>query len=198
MVCPLVSDCRYGAQNIMIGLTSHRNLGSRVFVQATSQGLVKCHEVLIAYGHLENVKISLDSVDPLGLQVREELKPQAIATTSVAAPSPQSPAAVPATTPPNPQVVRTRLPAAPAPPSAVTVRTTVRSGRAQFTRAARRLVTVEGPSDQSRCHPIPERRTHILGKPAYVLLRGYSLSNSWDYSARATNERGSWAASASS
>ena len=32
----------------MIGRAGHRNFGSRVFVQATSQGLVKCHEVLKA------------------------------------------------------------------------------------------------------------------------------------------------------
>ena len=38
----------YGAQNIMIGLAGHRNIGSSVFVQATTQRLVKCHEVLKA------------------------------------------------------------------------------------------------------------------------------------------------------
>lgn len=71
----------------------------------------------LAYGHLVNVKISLDSVDPVSLQVREELKPQAIANTSVVTPAPQSPAAVPATTSPKGQVLRAQLPGAPALPS---------------------------------------------------------------------------------
>ena len=46
MVLSLLSDCQYGAQKIKIGLAGHRNFGSRVFAQATSQGLVKCHEIL--------------------------------------------------------------------------------------------------------------------------------------------------------
>lgn len=71
----------------------------------------------LAYGHLENVKISLDSVDPPTLQVRDELKPQAIANTAVAAPSPQLPAAAAATPSPKALGVRTRLPAASALPS---------------------------------------------------------------------------------
>jgi curli biogenesis system outer membrane secretion channel CsgG len=71
----------------------------------------------LAYGHLENVKISLDSMETVSLQVREKLKPQAIADTSVGAPSPQSPVAAVAMSPPKAQEVRTQLPVAPAPPS---------------------------------------------------------------------------------
>ena len=44
----------------------------------------------LAYGHLENAKIDLASVDPVGLQVREELKPQAATVTGAAAPAQQA------------------------------------------------------------------------------------------------------------
>jgi hypothetical protein len=33
----------------------------------------------MSYGHLENAKIALESVDPTGLQIREELKPAKVA-----------------------------------------------------------------------------------------------------------------------
>lgn len=44
----------------------------------------------LAYGHMENVKIALDSVDPVGLQVREELKPPAAANSPAVAASTHS------------------------------------------------------------------------------------------------------------
>jgi hypothetical protein len=119
-----------GGQAVKVGASyAIVSLGKQLKDPQTGESLGRadtpCCDVVIdrvsdklAYGHLENVRISLDSVDPLGLQVREALKPQAIATTSVAAPSPQSPAATPATTPPHSPEVRTGLPAAPARPSA--------------------------------------------------------------------------------
>ena len=44
----------------------------------------------LAYGHLENVKIALDSVDPVGLQVRDELNPEATANSPVGVSSTQT------------------------------------------------------------------------------------------------------------
>jgi hypothetical protein len=71
----------------------------------------------LAYGHLENVKIALDSVDPVGLQVRDELKPQAIANSPTVAPSTQSPSDSPSDTTRKSAAVHTPLPAVPALPA---------------------------------------------------------------------------------
>jgi curli biogenesis system outer membrane secretion channel CsgG len=59
----------------------------------------------LAYGHLENVKIDLGSVDPVALQVQEEIKAKATGSAAAAATAPQSspaspPGSVPKANPP--------------------------------------------------------------------------------------------------
>jgi curli biogenesis system outer membrane secretion channel CsgG len=67
----------------------------------------------LAYGHLENVKIALDSVDPVGLQVRDELKPQTTANSPSVAPSAQRPPAQPSIAANKAVAVPTQLPTTP-------------------------------------------------------------------------------------
>jgi curli biogenesis system outer membrane secretion channel CsgG len=66
------------------------SLGKEMFDPQTKQSLgrveMPCCDVVIdkvaatmSYGHLENAKIALESVDPVGLQIREELKPVKVA-----------------------------------------------------------------------------------------------------------------------
>jgi curli biogenesis system outer membrane secretion channel CsgG len=68
------------------------SLGKEMIDPQTQQSLGRietpCCDVVIdkvaatmSYGHLENAKVVLDSVDPTGLQIREELKPVKVAAT---------------------------------------------------------------------------------------------------------------------
>jgi curli biogenesis system outer membrane secretion channel CsgG len=70
----------------------------------------------LAYGHLENVKIALDSVEPVGLQVREELKPQAIPAASGAPSGRSQPLSVPPATTHETVALQAQLPAVPTVP----------------------------------------------------------------------------------
>jgi curli biogenesis system outer membrane secretion channel CsgG len=70
----------------------------------------------LAYGHLENVKIALDSVDPVGLQVRDEMKLKMTADSPVAPPATQSQPASPPIAP-RTVAVQTQLAAVPALPT---------------------------------------------------------------------------------
>ena len=113
-----------GGQAVKVGASYFIvSLGKELKDPQTGESLGRtetaCCDVLIdrvssnlAYGHLENVKISLDSVDPVGLQVREELKPQAIASVPVTftAPSSQSPSATSAATLRKAQAVQIQPP----------------------------------------------------------------------------------------
>jgi curli biogenesis system outer membrane secretion channel CsgG len=67
----------------------------------------------LAYGHLESVKIALDSVDPVGLQVREELSPQAIPTTPGAPSARSQPASVSPFTTHSAAALQAQLPVVP-------------------------------------------------------------------------------------
>jgi curli biogenesis system outer membrane secretion channel CsgG len=71
----------------------------------------------LAYGHLENVKIALDSVDPVGLQVRDELKSPVTAASSIAEPSAQSPPVSPPTAKQQSATVQNQVRSVPMPPA---------------------------------------------------------------------------------
>ena len=71
----------------------------------------------LAYGHLENLKIALDSVDPTDLQVRDELKLQATANSPAVAPSTQSVPASPSATTLKAVAAQTQLLAVPTLPA---------------------------------------------------------------------------------
>lgn len=80
-----------GGQSVKEGVRyAVASLGKEMFDPQTQQSLGRietpCCDVVIdkvaatmSYGHLENVKMALDSVDPTGLQIREELKPAKVA-----------------------------------------------------------------------------------------------------------------------
>lgn len=71
----------------------------------------------LAYGHLENAKIDLTSVDPVGLQVRGELKVTSVAASAGAGVSSQSPAAASTQVAPKAVRIPTQLPGAPTLPA---------------------------------------------------------------------------------
>jgi curli biogenesis system outer membrane secretion channel CsgG len=67
----------------------------------------------LAYGHLVNVKIDLSSIDPVALQVREEVKVQALGNAAAATTPAQSSAASPPASAPKAVAARADLPAMP-------------------------------------------------------------------------------------
>jgi hypothetical protein len=98
-----------GGQAVKAGSSySMVSLGKELKDPQTGESLgyteTPCCEVVVdrvsdklAYGHLENVKIDLASIDPVALQVREEIQTKALSSAAAATAAPQSsPASPPA------------------------------------------------------------------------------------------------------